>query len=74
MATLQLLGDPCTNADTKPLRDLAERGEFVDCIEVTDKRWIVSGPNPSMVAPPAVIVIFGAGGDPTKRKLLPALR
>ena len=33
----------------------------------------MSGPNPSLVAPPAVIVIFGAAGDLTKRKLIPAL-
>jgi glucose-6-phosphate 1-dehydrogenase len=28
---------------------------------------------PSLIAPPAVVVIFGAGGDLTKRKLIPAL-
>ncbi|HED18996.1 MAG TPA: hypothetical protein ENI74_05780, partial [Gammaproteobacteria bacterium] len=27
----------------------------------------------SLAAPPAVIVIFGAAGDLTKRKLIPAL-
>jgi glucose-6-phosphate 1-dehydrogenase len=33
----------------------------------------MSGPNKSLAAPPAVIVIFGAAGDLTKRKLIPAL-
>ena len=33
----------------------------------------MSVPNQTLAAPPAVIVIFGAAGDLTKRKLIPAL-
>ena len=33
----------------------------------------MSDPNQPLAAPPAVIVIFGAAGDLTKRKLIPAL-
>jgi glucose-6-phosphate 1-dehydrogenase len=33
----------------------------------------MSGPNKTPAAPPAVIVIFGAAGDLTKRKLIPGL-
>ena len=33
----------------------------------------MSEPNQPIAAPPAIIVIFGAAGDLTKRKLIPAL-
>ena len=33
----------------------------------------MSGPRKSLAAPPAVIIIFGAAGDLTKRKLIPGL-
>src|SRR5215217_4309084 len=56
-----------------PLPDTAGEREHLSCMADTQRHPFLQGLSKHRGAPPTVVVIFGASGDLTARKLIPAV-